>query len=83
MYHFTIILHNNNGDKMNIDIRKSVIDKIKEDDENSLIKTINESVTTNNELVLPGLGVMLELFWNDLNEEVKYNIARIIKGNIN
>ena len=82
MYHFTMILHTINGDYMNIDIRKSIIDKLKSDDENNLIQTINESVSSNNELVLPGLGVILELFWNNLNDRTKYNIANIIKSNI-
>lgn len=67
---------------MNIDIRKSVISKIKDDNEDAIVKTLNESVGTNNELVLPGLGVILEIFWNDLNNEVKYNIASIIKSKI-
>ena len=66
---------------MNIDIRKSVIAKIKDDDENSLIATINDSVTSRDELVLPGLGVMLELFWNDLGDNEKQNIAQIIRKN--
>ena len=57
--------------KMNIDIRANVIEKIKNDDEQTIINTINESVITNDELVLPGLGVMLELFWNDLNDSKK------------
>lgn len=69
--------------KMNIDIRANVIEKIKNDDEQTIINTINESVITNDELVLPGLGVMLELFWNDLNDSEKINIANIIKKNIN
>ena len=68
---------------MNIDIRANVIEKIKNDDEQTIINTINESVITNDELVLPGLGVMLELFWNDLNDSKKMNIANIIKKNIN
>lgn len=68
---------------MNIDIRANVIEKIKNDDEQTIINTINESVITNDELVLPGLGVMLELFWNDLNDSEKMNIANIIKKNIN
>ena len=69
--------------KMTIDIRKNVISKIKGDNENDIIETINESVVTGDELVLPGLGVMLELFWNDLNDSEKINIANIIKNNIN
>lgn len=67
---------------MNIDIKKSIIEKIKNDDENSLISTINESVSSNNELVLPGLGVMLELFWDGLNAQEKMGIAQIIKNKI-
>ena len=68
---------------MNIDIRKSIIDKIKEDDESTLIKTIDDSITSGDELILPGLGVMLELFWNKLNKDEKSNIANIIKNSIN
>lgn len=67
---------------MNLDIRENVISKIKEDDEKSIIAMINESVITNDELVLPGLGVMMELFWNDLNDSEKMNIANIIKNNL-
>lgn len=67
---------------MDLDIRKNVISKIKDDDEKAIIATINESVITNDELVLPGLGVMMELFWNDLNDNEKMNIANIIKNNI-
>lgn len=67
---------------MDLDIRKNVISKIKDDDEKSIIAMINESVITNDELVLPGLGVMMELFWNNLNDSEKMNIANIIKNNI-
>ena len=82
MYNFTFILHTINGDKMNIDIRESVIEKIKNDDEKTIIETINESVITDDELVLPGLGVMIELFWNELDDNTKMNIANIIKNKV-
>ena len=68
--------------KMSLDIRENVINKMKNDNENEIIATINESVITGNELVLPGLGVMLELFWNNLNDNEKMNIANIIKHNL-
>ena len=67
---------------MSLDIRENVINKMKNDNENDIIATINESVITGNELVLPGLGVMLELFWNNLNDNEKMNIANIIKHNL-
>lgn len=67
---------------MNLDIRKNIIEKIKNDNEEEIIATINESVITNDELVLPGLGVLLELFWNKLSDSEKTNIANIIKNSI-
>ena len=67
---------------MNLDIRKNIIEKIKDDNEEQIVSTINESVITNDELVLPGLGVLLELFWNKLSYSEKTNIANIIKNSI-
>ncbi len=67
---------------MDLDIRRNVIEKIKNDDEKTIVDTINESVVTGDELVLPGLGVLLELCWNGLSENEKMNIANIIKNNI-
>lgn len=67
---------------MDLDIRKNIIEKIGNDDEKAIIDTINESVVTSDELVLPGLGVMLELFWNKLSDKEKMNIANIIKNSI-
>lgn len=67
---------------MNINIRENVFEKIKNDNEEDLIAMINDSVITNDEIVLPGLGVMLEIFWNDLSDEEKMNIALIIKKKI-
>ena len=64
---------------MNIDIRKNVIKNLKNESISSLIETINNAVLTKkDELVLPGLGVVLELFWENLIKEEKEKIASII-----
>ena len=83
MYILFFLLHNKNGDYMNLDIRSNIINKIKDDKEEDIVDIINESVITGDELVLPGLGVMLELFWNKLSNKEKINIANIIKNSIN
>lgn len=67
---------------MDLSIRKNVIENIKSDNYEDIITTINESVNTGDEIVLPGLGVILELFWNSLKLEDKEYIAKIIKKNI-
>lgn len=72
-----------NGDTMNLDIRENVINKIKNDSISDIINMIDESVVTGDELILPGLGVLIELFWNDLSSDEKKNIASLIKKNLN
>ncbi len=67
---------------MNLDIRENVINKIKKDNAESIIKTLDESINTNDELVLPGLGVILELFWDSLSDNEKQNIAKIITSKL-
>ena len=64
---------------MNIDIRKNVINNLKNESISSLIETINNAVLTKkDELVLPGLGVVLELFWENLIKEEKEKISTTI-----
>ena len=67
---------------MDLSIRKNIIENIKSDNYEDIITTINESITNADEIVLPGLGVILELFWSDLKLEEKEYIAKIIKKNI-
>lgn len=63
---------------MDLDIRKHVINNIKNDNKESIIKVIDEGVQDNDELALPGLGVILELFWLKLSQNEKEKIANII-----
>lgn len=67
---------------MNLDIRENIYTNLKDEDENEIINTINESVITNDEIILPGLGVILELFWNNLNDTEKLKIANIVREKI-
>ena len=69
---------------MNIDIRENVINNLKNESISSLIDTINNAVLTKkDDVILPGLGVTLELFWESLNKEEKEKIASIILEKIN
>ena len=64
--------------KMDISIKESIINNIKNDDKNSIISLINESIKENDEIVLPGLGVLLSLFWDSLDINDQEKIANII-----
>ena len=67
---------------MDISIREHIINNFKGDDYNALKQAIDESVASQDEVVLPGLGVLLELFWNELSKSEKIKITNIIKNNI-
>lgn len=63
---------------MNIDIKENIINNIKFENTDSLIAIIDESAISNDELVYPGMGVILSLFWNSLNKDEKIKIANTI-----
>lgn len=69
--------------KLEIDIRKNIINNLKNEDVNGIISIIDESITSKDELVLPGLGVILELIWNDLNNNDKEKLANIVIKKVN
>ena len=64
---------------MDISIREHIINNFKGDDYNALKQAIDESVTSQDEVVLPGLGVFLELIWENADMELKDQLIEIIK----
>ena len=52
-------------------IRYHIINNFKKDNFNTLYNAIDEAVKTNDETTLPGLGVFLELIWENAEQELK------------
>ena len=48
---------------MDMSIREHIINNFKGDDYNTLRQAIDESVTSQDEVTLPGLGVFLSIIW--------------------
>ena len=69
--------------KLEIDIRKNIINNLKNEDVKGIISIIDESITSKDELVLPGLGVILEIIWNDLDSNYKETLANTLIKKIN
>lgn len=67
---------------MDISIREHIINNFKGDDYNALKQAIDESVTSQDEVVLPGLGVFLELIWENADMELKDQLIEIIKKRV-
>lgn len=68
---------------MNIDIRKYIIDNFKDDNESELEESINETIKEGLEEALPGLGVFMEIIWNNASEDTKKELLEILKAHMN
>ena len=67
---------------MDINIRQHIINNFQGDDFNTLRQAIDEAVKENDETTLPGLGVFLELIWENANQELKNEIIEIIRKRV-
>ena len=67
---------------MNIDIRKSIKNNFKESNKEEIIEAIDSSISDNEEITLPAMGVFFEILWKNCNNTMKDNIIDIILNNI-
>lgn len=56
---------------MNLNLRKAIISNIAENSEEQLEATIVDAIQNGEEKMLPGLGVLFELIWQQSNEQDK------------
>ena len=54
----------------------------KGDDYETLRRAIDESVASQDEVTLPGLGVFLEIIWENSDQELKNQLIDIIKRRV-
>jgi len=63
---------------MDLSIKNNIIQNLKKDDKTSILSLIEKTVQEDDELALPGLGVLLTLLWPTLKKEEKEDIANRI-----
>lgn len=64
-----------------IDIRKYIINNFKDCSKEEITESIEDSISSKEETLLPGLGVFFELIWtNELKEKIVDNLYKKIKG---
>ncbi|MDD6223924.1 MAG: small acid-soluble spore protein SspI [bacterium] len=64
---------------MDLDIRSHIINNFKGDDINVLREAIEESIKSNDEITLPGMGVFFELVWEKSDDDMKNRILDILE----
>lgn len=68
---------------MDTDIRKYIINTFKDDNESEIRESIEDSIKEGLEETLPGLGVFMEVIWNNASEELKKELLGILKAHMN
>lgn len=68
---------------MEQDIRKYIIDNFKDDNESEIKESIDDSIKEGLEEALPGLGVFMEIIWENSNNELKKELLEILKTHMN
>ncbi len=65
-----------------MNIREHIINNFKGDDYDSLQSAINESIESNDEVTLPGMGVFFEIVWQESDQKLKNEMLEIIKTRV-
>lgn len=67
---------------MNVDIRKYIKENFKGNNEKEIRESIEESIKSKEEVILPGLGVFFEILYENVDEDIKEEIVDILKYNL-
>lgn len=67
---------------MNVNIREYIRNNFKKADASEIEESIKSSISSNDEVILPGLGVLFEIVWQNCSEDVKNNILQTLVNNI-
>ena len=65
-----------------MNIKEHIINNFNGDDYMALKEAIDESVESNDEITLPGLGVFFSLIWESADQELKNTLIDLIKKRI-
>ena len=67
---------------MNIDIRNHIINNFKNNNKEEFRNSIVDSINEHDEVTLPGMGVFMELIWNNSTEAMKDEILNILEESV-
>lgn len=67
---------------MDIDIRKAILQNIKENSRDELETTVADAVKDGEEKMLPGLGFLFELIWQEANEDERLEMIDTLQHGV-
>lgn len=64
---------------MNFNLRNAVLANISGNNQEQLEHTIVDAIQRNEEKMLPGLGVLFEVFWQNADEQEKQHMLQTLE----
>ena len=63
-------------------IKDYIVNNFKNDNKETIKEAIVESINSKDEVTLPGMGVFMEIIWNNATDEMKNEMLTILKNNL-
>mgnify|MGYP005799159099 CR=1 FL=1 len=63
-------------------IKDYILNNFKNDNKESIKEAIVESINSKDEVTLPGMGVFMEIIWNNATDEMKNEMLTILENNL-
>lgn len=67
---------------MNLNLRKAILSNIADNDQEQLEATIVDAIQNGEEKMLPGLGVLFELIWQQSDQQEKQEMINALEQGV-
>lgn len=68
--------------KMNLNLRNAVIHNVSGNTQDELRDTIVDAIQNGEEKMLPGLGVLFEVIWNNASDQEKNEMLKTLESGL-
>lgn len=65
-----------------LSIKDYILNNFKNDSKEDIKGAIDESINSKDEVTLPGMGVFMEIIWNNATNEMKDEMLNILESNL-
>ena len=63
-------------------IKDYILNNFKNDNKEAIKEAIVESINSKDEVTLPGMGVFMEIIWNNATDDMKNEMLTILENNL-
>ncbi|TKC15742.1 small acid-soluble spore protein SspI [Robertmurraya kyonggiensis] len=67
---------------MNLNLRNAIIHNVSGNSQDELRDTIVDAIQNGEEKMLPGLGVLFEIIWNNASEEERQEMLQALESGL-